>query len=62
MSIGETYSNRARQAQETFVGASQARLRGAKAALKLVPTPGNGLMSPARLCSKTAASASASST
>jgi hypothetical protein len=46
MSFTETYSNRVRQAQETFTGAAEARLRGAKAIISLVPTPGNGLLSP----------------
>jgi hypothetical protein len=46
MSLTDTYSTRIRQAQETFSGAAEARLRGAKAILNLVPTPGNGLLSP----------------
>ncbi len=46
MSTTDTYNNRMRQAQDTMMGAAGARMRDAKALVKLVPTPGNGLLSP----------------
>jgi flagellar biosynthesis/type III secretory pathway protein FliH len=45
MSITET-TNGARHLQETMAGAAEARMRDAKAVLRLVPTPANGLLNP----------------
>lgn len=42
----DTYSNRVGQAQDTMMGSAAARMRGAKALMNMVPTPGNGLLSP----------------
>jgi hypothetical protein len=40
------YSTRITQARETVSSVSEARMRDAKALLHLVPTPGNGFLSP----------------
>ena len=40
------YAARVKQARETVSSVSEARLRDAKALLHLVPTPGNGFLSP----------------
>ena len=49
MSTTEQYLTRVKQAKETAEGVSEARGRDAKALLSLIPTPGNGLLSPSDL-------------
>ena len=46
MSTTTDYATRIQQAQETISSVSEARVRDAKALLHLVPTPGNGFLSP----------------
>jgi flavin-binding protein dodecin len=46
MSTTTDYSTRIHQARETVSTVSEARVRDAKALLHLVPTPGNGFLSP----------------
>jgi hypothetical protein len=46
MSTITDYSTRIHEARETVASISEARIRDAKALLHLVPTPGNGFLSP----------------
>jgi 7-cyano-7-deazaguanine synthase in queuosine biosynthesis len=46
MSTTIDYATRIQQAQETISNVSEARIRDAKALFHLVPTPGNGFLSP----------------
>jgi hypothetical protein len=46
MSTTDQYITRIKQAKETVEGVSEGRSRDAKALLNLIPTPGNGLLSP----------------
>jgi hypothetical protein len=54
MSTTTPYLTRVRQAQETVKGASEARVRDAKAVFKLVPTRRNGLLKPGEALDQTA--------
>ena len=46
MTTTSDYATRIQQARETVSSVSEARIRDAKALLHLVPTPGNGFLSP----------------